>query len=251
MRYLVISDIHANWEALEAVLHKTKRKRYDRVLFLGDAVGYGASANRVLDWLRSLSPAPLVVRGNHDRVCVGLEGGEYFNPQAFAAISWTRQHLDQRNFEWLRNLPEGPLVVEEDLAICHGAPHDEDVYIFSGFEATPAFEALPQQLVLFGHTHVPSLISLDTRGEAPFLRVELLRESMGPIDLQEGIRYLINPGSVGQPRDRDPRAAFAIFDSELNRLYHYRIPYSQISARKRILRAGLPVLLGDRLLHGV
>lgn len=251
MRYLILSDIHANWEALSAVLNKVRRKRWDRILFLGDAVGYGASPNRVMDWLRSLSPAALSIRGNHDRVCVGMDGVEYFNPQAFAAISWTRERLDDRNLNALGELPEGPLSVEEDLAICHGAPHDEDAYIFSGFEVEPAFAALPQQLILFGHTHVPSLITLDERSGSPVMGIQLLREEMCPIDLEDGVRYLINPGSVGQPRDRDPRAAFAIFDSKLKRLYHYRVPYQVKLARKRILKAGLPPLLGDRILHGV
>ncbi len=251
MRYLILSDIHANWEALSAVLNKVRRKRWDRVLFLGDAVGYGASPNRVMDWLRSVSPPALSIRGNHDRVCIGLEGAEYFNPQAYAAMAWTRNRLEDRNLRALAELPEGPLVVEDQLAICHGAPHDEDVYIFSGFEVEPAFAALPQQLILFGHTHVPSLISLDEREERPLLSIELLREEMSPIDLQDGVRYLINPGSVGQPRDRDPRAACAIFDSDNRRLYHYRVPYPTKLARKRILRAGLPPLLGDRILHGV
>ena len=251
MRYLILSDIHANWEALSAVLNKVRRKRWDRILFLGDAVGYGASPNRVMNWLRSLSPQPLSIRGNHDRVCIGLEGAEYFNPQAYAAMAWTRDRLDDPNLRALAELPEGPMIVEKNLAICHGAPHDEDVYIFSGFEAEPAFAALPQQLILFGHTHVPSLITLDERGPRAVLRIELLREEMGPVDLEEGVRYLINPGSVGQPRDRDPRAAFAIFDSKIGRLYHYRVPYSTKLARKRILRVGLPPLLGDRILQGV
>jgi len=251
MKYLVLSDIHANWEALAAVLHKVRRKRYDRVLFLGDAVGYGASPNRVMDWLRTLSPPALAIRGNHDRVCAILEGVEYFNPQASAAVAWTREHLEGRNLRMLENLPKGPLRIEDDLAICHGSPQDEDVYIFSGFEAEPGFAAQSEQLILFGHTHVPSLITLDERGDRPKMRVELLKEEMGPIDIEDGIRYLINPGSVGQPRDRNPRAAFALYDSTAKRLYHYRVPYRVNSARRRILRAGLPALLGDRILHGV
>jgi len=251
MRYLILSDIHANWEALSAVLHRVRRKRWDRILFLGDAVGYGASPNRVMEWLRRLSPPVIAVRGNHDRVCSGLEGAEYFNPQAFMAATWTRNRLDRRNLQMLTELPEGPLIVEDGLAICHGAPHDEDVYIFSGFEAEPAFQTLDQQVILFGHTHVPSLITLDQRGEISKLSLELLTESMGPVDIKEGVRYLINPGSVGQPRDRNPKAAFALYDSDIRRLYHYRTPYAISTARRRILRAGLPSLLADRILHGV
>lgn len=251
MRYLILSDIHGNWEALSAILHHVRRKRFDRVLFLGDAVGYGASPNRVLEWLRTLSPPALVVRGNHDRVCAGMEGAEYFNRHALEATVWTAKHLDERNTAYLRNLPEGPRAADQEVAICHGSPVDEDVYIFSGYDARPGFEALPQRVVFFGHTHVPSLFSLDERGEEAKMEITLLVGGRRTISIEDGFRYLINPGSVGQPRDRDPRAAYAIYDGAARKVYHYRVPYPAGRARKRILKAGLPAVLGDRLLHGV
>lgn len=251
MRYLILSDIHGNWEALAAVLHHVRRKRFDRVLFLGDAVGYGASPNRVLEWLRTLSPPALAVRGNHDRVCAGLEGAEYFNRHALEATIWTAEHLEERNASYLRDLPEGPLTADEEVAICHGSPADEDVYIFSSFDAHAGFDALSQQVVFFGHTHVPSLFAIDVRGEQKPMEIRLLSGDRQTIVIEPGFRYLVNPGSVGQPRDRDPRAACAIYDGAARRIYHYRIPYPAARARRRILKAGLPPVLGDRLLLGV
>lgn len=251
MRYLILSDIHGNWEALTAVRNHARRKRVDRVLFLGDAVGYGASPNHVLEWLRTLSPAPLIVRGNHDRVCARLDGGEYFNRHALVAAEWTARHLEERNASFLKNLPEGPLEVDQDVVICHGSPEDEDTYIFSGYDAAPAFDAVEQSVIFFGHTHVPSLFTFDARSAEPTMRVRLLSGDRQRIDVKEGCRYLVNPGSVGQPRDRVAKAGYAIWDGDQRRIYHYRVTYPTARARKRIIRAGLPPVLGDRLLHGV
>jgi len=206
MRYLILSDIHANWAALQAVRAHVRRKRFDRVVFLGDAVGYGASPNQVLTWLRSLGPALDVVRGNHDRVCSGLDSAEYFNRYARQAATWTFAQL--------------------------------------------SFAGLPHQLILFGHTHVPSLFVLREDNGRQTLKVRLLSGRRIVLDLDADRRYLINPGSVGQPRDRDPRAAYAILDTDQPRIYLYRIAYSASVARRRILGAGLPPVLGDRLLYG-
>ncbi len=251
MRYLILSDIHGNWEALSAVLSHVRRKKFERVLFLGDAVGYGASPNAIMDWLRGLGASVDSVRGNHDRVCSGLDSGDYFNRYALQAVHWTADHLEDRNRKMLQELPQGPKVIEEQLAICHGAPHDEDAYVFSGNDALSAFEEIHQQVIFFGHTHVPSLFVLDEGSSGPFLEVRLLAGERQQLNLEDGRRYLINPGSVGQPRDRDPRAAYGIYDSKIRRFYHYRVVYSAAEARRRIIRVGLPPMLGDRLLHGV
>jgi len=250
VRYLILSDIHGNWEALRGVIGHVRRKRYDRVVFLGDAVGYGASPNQVLNWLRSLGASLLVVRGNHDRVCAGLDSAEYFNRYAREAAEWTHEHLDPRNLDFLRSLPEGPTELEPGVVICHGSTVDEDTYIFSGYDAHVAFEALPERLVFFGHTHVPSLFVLRPEEEGDRLGVHLLAGRRSVVDLEPGCRYLVNPGSVGQPRDRDPRAAYAIYDADQDRLYAYRVSYPVGSARRRIVQAGLPLVLGDRLLYG-
>ena len=250
MRFLILSDVHANWDALQAVLRHVKRKRYDRVLFLGDAVGYGASPNAVVSWLHDLGPSAFIVRGNHDRVCSGLEDGDYFNRYAREASSWTLERLDDRNLEFLRSFPEGPLEVADDTAICHGSSFDEDAYIFSVYDAQQAFESLPHRTVFFGHTHVPTLFALAVEDGHPTLRARLLSGRRTVIDLEPETRYLINPGSVGQPRDRDARAAYAIYDDDSQRVYVYRVPYRAADARRRIIQAGLPSVLGDRLLHG-
>lgn len=251
MRYLILSDIHANWEALSAVLSHVRRKKFERILFLGDIVGYGASPNAVLNWLRGIGTAGVSIRGNHDRVCSGMDSGEYFNRYALQAARWTADHLDNRNRKALQELPEGPVVVEDQLAICHGAPHDEDAYLFSGNDALTAFQALPQQVIFFGHTHIPSVFTLNEQRQPIDMGVRLLAGERQRITLKDNRRYLINPGSVGQPRDRDPRAAYGIYDSQTRRFYHYRVAYSTAEAHRRIVRAGLPPMLGDRLLHGV
>ncbi len=251
MRYLILSDIHANIDALMAVGHHARRKRRDRVLFLGDAVGYGAGPNQVVDWLRGVGSGLLAVRGNHDRVCAGLDQPTYFNRYARQAAEWTLDSLSPRNLEWLRALPQGPVEVTPELAVCHGSPLDEDAYIFSGYDAAQGFEVLPHRLIFFGHTHVPSAFVLREDNGRRMIQVRLLSGRRLVLDLEPGCRYLVNPGSVGQPRDRDPRAAYAIYDDELSRLYLYRVPYRIAAARKRILQAGLPPVLADRLGFGV
>lgn len=250
MRYLILSDIHANWEALQAIHAHIRRKRIDRVVFLGDAVGYGASPNQVVSWLRSLGSTLDAVRGNHDRVCAGLDSADYFNRYARQAADWTLEHLDERNLEFLKSLPEGPLDVTSWAALCHGSSVDEDAYVFSAYDAKMAFAGLDHHVIFFGHTHVPSLFILRDENGNQTLKVQLLTGRRLVLDLEPECRYLINPGSVGQPRDRDPRAAFAILDADQRRIYFYRVAYRASVARRRIVAAGLPPVLGDRLLYG-
>jgi len=237
-------------DALQGVLRHVRRKRYDRVVFLGDAVGYGASPNAVVSWLHGLGSSALIVRGNHDRVCSGLDSGDYFNRYAREASNWTLDRLEEKNLEFLRSFPEGPIEIESDAVICHGSTFDEDAYVFSVYDAEQAFRSLPHQVTFFGHTHVPTLFSLQSENGEKTLRAKLLSGGRTVIDLEGETRYLINPGSVGQPRDRDPRAAYAIFDADSRRVYLYRVPYRVSTARRRIIQAGLPPVLGDRLLHG-
>lgn len=246
MRFLILSDIHGNWEALRAVLAHVRRKRYDRTVFLGDAVGYGGSPNHVVDWLRSLGPPAVAVRGNHDRVCAGLDSADYFNRYARDACLWTLDTLDARNLDYLRQLPQGPLELNPGTIVCHGSSIDEDAYIFSAYDAQGVFSASEAWLAFFGHTHVPSMFSLAADG----LRMEMLTGARVVLDLDPESRYLVNPGSVGQPRDHDPRASYALFDEDQRRVFLYRVPYRVGVARRRILQAGLPPVLGDRLLYG-
>ena len=135
MRYLLLSDIHSNDDALAAVLARARRRGFDRVVILGDFVGYGAEPNAVLDRLRRVRKEKIVIRGNHDKVVCGLDDGELFNPVALQAARWTEKALTPRNREFLEELPLGPRAVDGAFAICHGSPRDEDAYIFSDRDA--------------------------------------------------------------------------------------------------------------------
>jgi predicted phosphodiesterase len=246
LRYLILSDMHANWDAFEAVLRRSRRKRIDAVLVLGDLVGYGGAPNQVVDAVRSLGPRLFTVRGNHDKVVAGIDNGANFNQTALTAAQWTTGRLTPANLRYVRDLPKGPLEVEKDVAICHGSPLDEDTYVFSDVDAYEIFSGFPVPLTFFGHTHIPSLFSLEGRR----LGVNALRGDGGTITLHPEGRYLINPGSIGQPRDRDPRASYMTYDSRRRVVRWYRIPYPIDEAQRRIRKAGLPGSLADRLAFG-
>lgn len=246
MRYLILSDMHANWDAFEAVLRRVRRKRFDSVLVLGDLVGYGAAPNQVVDAVRRLGPKLVLVRGNHDKVASGIDSGANFNHTALIAAQWTLSRLTPSNLRYIRDLPRGPLLVAEGLSICHGSPLDEDTYVFSDVDAFEIFSRFEMPVTFFGHTHIPSIFWL--RGRS--LGVQALRGESGTIQLQPGARYLINPGSIGQPRDRDPRASYMTYDSEKAVVHWYRVEYPIAAAQRRIRRANLPHSLADRLAHG-
>jgi len=251
VRYLIISDIHGNLEAFRAVLAHAARKRRDAVLFLGDAVGYGAAPNQVTERLRQMGTGVIGVRGNHDRVVLDpASGAVFFNPHARTAARWSSEVLTPANRRYLEALPQGPRGVEKDLLICHGSPVDEDEYMFSEAEAETAFASVTESVTFFGHSHVPCMFERGVVDGQESLVGMLLRGSRVVIDLDPSRSYLINPGSVGQPRDRDPRAAYGMYDSAARRFTLYRVPYNVEGARKRILAAGLPNVLADRLLHG-
>jgi len=245
--------MHGNWEAMRTVLRKVKRKRFDSTLVLGDLVGYGASPNQIVDSMRGLPGRLRIVRGNHDKVAADLDNGQSFNEAALVAARWTTEKLTRRNLTYMRSLPIGPKVVErgeEDsprIAICHGSPMDEDVYLFSEQDAWSAFQAEPRaHVTFFGHTHVPSLFILHRGG----VRGVLLRGN-GQLRLHPRMRYLINPGSIGQPRDRNPKAAYMVFDSESRTVRWFRVPYPVAAAQQRIRAANLPESLAQRLADGV
>ncbi len=246
MRYLILSDMHANWDAFEAVLRRARRKRYDSVLVLGDLVGYGAAPNQVVDAVRDLGPRLHTVRGNHDKVVAGIDSGGNFNQTALAAAQWTTGRLTPANLRYVRNLPQGPLQVEEGMAICHGSPLDEDTYVFSDVDAWEIFSSFRTPVTFFGHTHIPSVFWLEGR----LIGVRALRGTSGRIKLDPGLRYLINPGSIGQPRDRDPRASYMTYDSARGIVHWYRVEYPVQESQRRIRKAGLPHTLADRLAFG-
>jgi len=241
MLHLVLSDIHANMDALTAVLEDAARHGEARVLVLGDLVGYGGEPNAVVDLVRSL-PDVTAIRGNHDRVACGIGDADNFNMAARTSARITAELLTARNRDYLRGLPAGPLAVSDWLEICHGTPYDEDEYIFDETDALYAIRSASRPLCLFGHTHAPFAIKL--AGDD----IDYLDVSTGAsIPIQDGVRYLANVGSVGQPRDGDPRAAYGILDSEARTLTCYRVAYDVEKAQARIRAAGLPDALARRL----
>ncbi len=246
MRYLILSDIHANIDALEAVLDAAPAGSWDRVLVLGDLVGYGAEPNAVIDRIRALRPHA-VIRGNHDKAACGIDDGSSFNHVARRAAPWTSEALSPENREYLRALPQGPVTIDETVEICHGAPFDEDHYIFDSEDARLALDAASRPLCLFGHTHLPVVFR-----RHPSLFDGFMPEGPGDstLEITTGISYLVNVGSVGQPRDGDPRAAFGIYDSEESSLILRRVEYNVDVAQRRILSTGLPASLANRIAVG-
>jgi len=245
VRYLIISDIHGNWEALEAVLGHC-RGEYEAVLCCGDLVGYGADPNRVVDWAREC--VQIVVRGNHDRACCGLDDLEWFNPIARAAALWTGQALTDENLDFLRSLPRGPITVGS-FQVLHGSPLDEDDYLVSAFSVSQIREYLEKPVSIFGHTHLQGGFQCHRNGVKRIPKPKP-GEDRETIELDPDSWYLINPGSVGQPRDGDPRAAYILYDVDQRAIEYRRVPYDVQTARDKILKAGLPELLAERLETG-
>jgi predicted phosphodiesterase len=246
MRLLVFSDVHANATALEAVL-KACAGRWDRAVCLGDIVGYGPDPNEVVERVRSLVSA--IVRGNHDKAACGISDLENFNPVARAAAEWTRSQLLPNNLRYLQGLPAGPLEAE-GVALVHGAVEDEDEYVFAGDQALPGLLYSPCSLTFFGHTHIQGGFSYDGT-KVELVDVSPPRGSNPPIiSMEPKGRYLLNPGSVGQPRDSDPRAAFAIADLEKQKVEFWRTPYDISAVQDRMERAGAPEALVLRLAFG-
>jgi diadenosine tetraphosphatase ApaH/serine/threonine PP2A family protein phosphatase len=244
MRYLVLSDVHANLEALSAVLDVAAGE-WDQALVLGDLVGYGADPNGVIDRVREL-PVAAMVRGNHDKVAAGLAPTDSFNHVARQAIEWTAAALTPANLQWLAALPQGPVPIDAVTEICHGAPWDEDAYLFDERDVERFGTAQSRPLCLFGHTHVPSIFRL-----APVVEAMLpVRGERCRVPIDPGGRYLVNCGAVGQPRDSDPRAAFGLLDSANRVLTIVRTPYEVAVAQTKILDAGLPAVLAQRLALG-
>ena len=243
MRYLVITDIHANIEALDVCLHDAASRGYDKVLVLGDIVGYGPDPNAVIDRVVSLNPAA-IVRGNHDKIAFGLQQADGFNASARFAAQWTLNALTPEHREWLVNLPQGPAVVDDCLEICHGSPVDEDEYIFDELDARRAMDSSSQRLCLFGHTHVALAFRLTGHS------IGLVPPSDDGFVIEADSKYLVNPGSVGQPRDSDPRAAYLIVDVESQRLVTYRLEYPVTRTQEKMAAAGLPEPLVRRLAAG-
>jgi len=250
VRLLLLSDIHSNLEALEACL--AAAPAHDVVVNLGDIVGYGASPNEVTQRSRSLGK--FFVRGNHDKAVTGLTDLNDFNPIAGVAALWTRDQLTPENIEWLRALPQGPIAIPEvpDVQFVHGSPLDEDEYVVNSEEAFASLQQSATAITFFGHTHLQGGFYDNGNGDDAFYPEykTVGKSEQRDFSLEKNARYLINPGSVGQPRDGDWRAAFATFDTETNTVVFRRVPYDLKTAQDRIIAANLPPRLATRLAAG-
>jgi diadenosine tetraphosphatase ApaH/serine/threonine PP2A family protein phosphatase len=227
-------------------LADARRRGFDETLVLGDIVGYGADPNAVVARVRELKPRA-IVRGNHDKVACGLEQPDGFNAVARAAAEWTFEVLEPGHRAWLASLPKGPLAVDDLVEICHGSPIDEDLYIFDETDALRALKGMSRQLCLFGHTHFPITFQL-AGGELQAMGPTAEAEAI--LELRTDVLYLVNPGAVGQPRDGDARAAYAIVDVEGKRVELVRLDYPIEAAQAKVVEAGLPPVLAKRLAVG-
>lgn len=246
MRYLIFSDIHGNLEAFLAMLKFVQKRKIDHYIFLGDLVGYGASPNEIIQKMRSLKPLS-IIRGNHDKAVCGLDSVQTFNPIAAVAIHWTAGHILKKNKSFLHNLKRGPLIIDDHITICHGTPFDEDAYIFGEFDAAEAFSQINTPLCFFGHTHFPFVyMETDRQVEGNYIP-----SNSSEVKIEKGVRYLINPGSIGQPRDRNQRAACAIYNSRAKKVNFFRLEYDVKEAQRKIRSANLPPALAERLKLGI
>lgn len=238
MRHAILSDIHANWEALERALQYLKKEKVDEHWVLGDTVGYGANPNECFRWV--LQNANIHLVGNHERAVVDPKILEWFNPDARKAVEWTASVLKPEHGKRIEGLRY--LHITSQATMAHGSPHEPEEfhYLFSSRDAWPAFHAFETPLCFVGHTHIPSLFE-EGSGSVRYL-------VPGTYELERNERYILNPGAVGQPRDQDPRLAFGIFDDKAWTFELVRLEYDNKKAAAKIRQAGLPPYLADRLL---
>ena len=246
MRILILSDLHSNATALDAVLDAAK-DRWDRSVCLGDVVGYGPDPNEVTARLQELGTQ--TIRGNHDKAVTGLMPTEDFNPVAKSAVEWTRAQLTPAHLAWLSALPHGPLSTD-GVVLVHGALQDEDEYVFTPAQALDGLLDSTAEVTFFGHTHHQGGFSYqDSQLEVLQIRPRS-GEQFAALRIEPPRRYLLNPGSIGQPRDGDPRAAFAIADLEHQVIEFWRVPYNISIVQQRMRAAHLPEPLVQRLTVG-
>ena len=247
MRYLILTDLHSNLEALQAVLAVTQGE-YQQVVCCGDLVGYGPDPDPIVDWTRE--NVTDVVRGNHDKACSGVTNAEEFNEAARLAAYWTRAHLKLANLQYLKDLPMGPHEVMSQFAILHGSPRDEDEYVTTTWQAAESIDLLSHRVSFFGHTHLQGGFLRNSGGGVQTLRLTASRDTAREsLEIRPDETYFLNPGSVGQPRDGDNRAAFAIFDTA-GFVEYGRTPYDIAATMAKMRESGLHEFLAYRLSIG-
>jgi predicted phosphodiesterase len=239
VRYLILSDIHGNRAALDAVLAAAKGK-YDAILNCGDVVGYGPDPNYTVSFSRE--QCLHTIRGNHDKASVGLVDLEWFNPVARTSAIWTGEVLTLNNAAWIAALPQGPFDFE-GFSLIHGSPPDEDEYMVDVNDAEAMCGYAKASLYFFGHTHLQGGFQVHRSGS------RAIRPTIAVLD--DTSLWFINPGSVGQPRDNDPRAGWAVYESESRTVTYHRTEYDIDDTYRRIVDAGLPEVLGLRLYRGI
>ncbi len=232
MRIAIISDIHANKEGLDAALAEIRKRGADEIVCLGDIVGYGASPNECVETVRSVTSRILL--GNHDEAALYPEKAEYFNPYARIAVEWTYDELSEDHRNFLRGLPFSTEIGE--LLFVHSSPLEpsEWHYIITLADASDNFSFFQQPICFVGHSHVPEVFCTDGRSET----------------VVRGLKFIVNVGSVGQPRDGNPQLSFGMFDTDAWVYENVRLDYDVQTAASKIRKAGLPKALADRLLVG-
>jgi len=238
MRLALFSDIHSNWEALETAVSHSKTQKVNHYAVLGDTVGYGANPNECFEW--AIQHADMNLMGNHEKAVVDPQTRDWFNPLAREAIEWTEEVMDDQFKKEI--LPLVYMKIQHNVTFAHGSPDQPERfrYLMKFEDAKSSFQKFEHSVCFVGHTHVPCCFCESAKS------VEYLRP--GVLNLKKGERYILNPGSVGQPRDRDPRLSYGIFDEDKQTFEIFRLEYDNEKAATKIRNAGLPQYLADRLL---
>ena len=239
-RYAILSDIHSNIEALDAALALTRAD--DKLLCLGDIVGYGPNPNECIEKIRERGTVTIL--GNHDVAAIDNFGLQYFNPAAREAMRWTQRVISEDNSAWLNSL--GYEFRMPEFLLVHGAPQNYFEYILDKAGAARAFAATDAPIVFIGHTHIAEYYALEPDGSITHKHLQ----QGGQLVLEAGSRYIVNVGSVGQPRDLNPRASFGLYDSETRTVNIVRFDYAIARVQEKIVSAHLPEALARRLLVG-
>lgn len=242
MRYAIISDIHSNIESFDVILLEIEKESPDRILFLGDIVGYGPEPSECIKKIKETTDVILV--GNHDHAAAGLTDISYFNPDAKEALEWTIGRLTEEEKTYLSRLPLTGELTADDIFLVHSTPKrpQEWNYIFTIEDVIESFEYFEQRVCFSGHSHVPVIIAMDASGGIDILKDEAR--------IEKDSRYLINVGSVGQPRDGNPDAAYALYDLEESTVKIKRVSYNYHKTQEKMRKAGLPDYLINRLSAG-